>query len=210
MIHRHPLSLTDKNVQGNTMLKFAESTQFNACNEIRNVLRLTPEYISSTPFPTLSRRFLPKQFVPVVPGSPGFCGDGVVLGEEASDERTIGCGFGSGGDHSHLNVMVSIAVTLLTLLVLRYGSRISDWLRARRNNKKREKVAAKERRELKERRDKEAVRKREDLKAKKEREQVAARGKKERDEVAAMKSQELRKGVSRRGREKKAGAEGKA
>ena len=35
------------------MLQFAESTQFNACKEIRNVLRLTPKYISSIPFPTL-------------------------------------------------------------------------------------------------------------------------------------------------------------
>ena len=101
--------------------------QFNACNEIQNVLRLTPKDISSTPFRILLQQHLPKHFI-----------------------------------------------------------------------------------ELMERRDKEAVRKREDLKAKKEREQVAAREKKERDEVAAMKSQELRKGVSRRGREKKAGAEGKA
>ena len=45
------------------MLEFAESTQFNACREIRNVLRLTPKYISSTPFPTLLRQHLPKQFV---------------------------------------------------------------------------------------------------------------------------------------------------
>jgi len=63
MIHRHPLSLTDKTDQGNTMLEFAESTQFNACREIQNVLRLTPEDISSTPFPTLLRQHLPKQFV---------------------------------------------------------------------------------------------------------------------------------------------------
>ena len=58
MIHRHPLSLTDKTDQGNTMLEFAESTQFNACREIQNVLRLTPEDLSSTPFPT--RILLPK------------------------------------------------------------------------------------------------------------------------------------------------------
>jgi len=63
MIHRHPLSLTTKNDQGNTMLEFAESTQFNACKEIRKVLRLTPNNISSTPFPTLLRQHLPKQFV---------------------------------------------------------------------------------------------------------------------------------------------------
>jgi len=63
MIHRHPLSLTDKNVQGNTMLQFAESSQYNACREIRKVLRLTPKYISSTPFPALLRQHLPNQFV---------------------------------------------------------------------------------------------------------------------------------------------------
>jgi len=63
MIHRHPLSLTTKNDQGNTMLQFAESSQYNACKEIRNVLRLTPKYISSTPYPTLLRKHLPKQFV---------------------------------------------------------------------------------------------------------------------------------------------------
>jgi len=61
MIHRHPLSLTDKNINGHTMLEFAESTQYNACNEIRNVLRLTPKYISSTPFPTLLLRSLPSK-----------------------------------------------------------------------------------------------------------------------------------------------------
>jgi len=53
MIHRHPLSLNSKNNQGNTMLEFAEHPKFDACKEIRNVLRLTPKYISSTPFPTL-------------------------------------------------------------------------------------------------------------------------------------------------------------
>jgi len=63
MIHRHPLSLTSKNDQGNTMLEFAESTQFNACREIVKVLRLTPKNISSTPYPTLLRQHLPKQFV---------------------------------------------------------------------------------------------------------------------------------------------------
>ena len=35
----------------------------NACREIQNVLRLTPTHISSTPFPTLLRQHLPKQFV---------------------------------------------------------------------------------------------------------------------------------------------------
>jgi len=63
MIHRHPLSLTTKNNQGNTMLEFAEHPQFNACKEIVKVLRLTPAHISSNPFPTLLRQHLPKQFV---------------------------------------------------------------------------------------------------------------------------------------------------
>jgi len=35
----------------------------NACREVVKVLRLTPAYISSTPFPTLLRQHLPKQFV---------------------------------------------------------------------------------------------------------------------------------------------------
>jgi len=38
-------------------------TNKNAFNEIQNILRLTPAYISSTPFPTLLRQHLPKQFV---------------------------------------------------------------------------------------------------------------------------------------------------
>jgi len=41
----------------------AEQPQFNACNEIKKVLRLTPKYISSTHFPTLLRQHIPKQFV---------------------------------------------------------------------------------------------------------------------------------------------------
>jgi len=61
MIHRRPLSLTDKNIQGHTTLKFAESTQYNACKEIRNVLSLTPKYISRTPFPTLLLQSLPTK-----------------------------------------------------------------------------------------------------------------------------------------------------
>ena len=63
MIHRHPLALKALDQDGYTPLQFAESTQFNACIEIQNVLRLTPSYISSTPFPTLLRQHLPKQFV---------------------------------------------------------------------------------------------------------------------------------------------------
>jgi len=39
----------------------AEYPQFNACSEIRIVLRLTPKYISSTPFPTLLLQSLPTK-----------------------------------------------------------------------------------------------------------------------------------------------------
>ena len=63
MIHRNPLSLKATNSQDYTSLQLAEHPQFNACKEIRNVLRLTPTHISSTPFPTLLRQHLPKQFV---------------------------------------------------------------------------------------------------------------------------------------------------
>ncbi|GMI61759.1 hypothetical protein ScalyP_jg6219 [Parmales sp. scaly parma] len=37
--------------------------QFNACNEIQNVLRLTPKDISSTPFRILLQQHLPKHFI---------------------------------------------------------------------------------------------------------------------------------------------------
>ena len=39
----------------------AQHSQYNACKEIRNVLRLTPKYISSTPFPTLLLKSLPSK-----------------------------------------------------------------------------------------------------------------------------------------------------
>jgi len=61
MIHRNPLSLNAKSLGGSTALQFAESTKFNACKEIINVLRLTPKYISSTPFPTLLLQSLPSK-----------------------------------------------------------------------------------------------------------------------------------------------------
>jgi len=61
MIHRHPLSLKATQVQGYTPLQLAEHPQFNACKEIRNVLRLTPKYISRTPFPTLLLQSLPTK-----------------------------------------------------------------------------------------------------------------------------------------------------
>jgi len=60
-IHRNPLSLKATQSQGYTYLQMAESTQYNACREIRNVLRLTPKYISRTPFPTLLLQALPTK-----------------------------------------------------------------------------------------------------------------------------------------------------
>jgi len=63
MIYRCPLSLTATAPHGNTALQIAEHPKFNACKEIRKVLRLTPTHISSIPFPTLLRQHLPKQFV---------------------------------------------------------------------------------------------------------------------------------------------------
>jgi len=64
MIHRNPLSLSVKRAtwpQGGTLPDFAQNR--NACKEVVKVLRLTPTHISSTPFPTLLRQHLPKQFV---------------------------------------------------------------------------------------------------------------------------------------------------
>jgi len=64
MIHRNPLALSDKDtVHAETALQWGQFPQFNACREIIKVLRLTPKYISSTPFPTLLRKHLPKQYV---------------------------------------------------------------------------------------------------------------------------------------------------
>jgi len=62
MIHRHPQAL--RKAEGFfSPLQLAEHPQYKACNEIKNVFRLTPKYISSTPFPTLLRQHLPKHFV---------------------------------------------------------------------------------------------------------------------------------------------------
>jgi len=48
--------------QGATLPDFAEG--YEACRLIQNIFRtLTPKYFSSTPFPTLLRQHLPKQFV---------------------------------------------------------------------------------------------------------------------------------------------------
>jgi len=63
MIHRHPLSLKATHPQlGNlTPLQIAQLPNLNACKEIRNVLRLTPKYISRTPFPTRRHQSLPTK-----------------------------------------------------------------------------------------------------------------------------------------------------
>jgi len=64
MTRGHPLSLLAREPdwpQGATLLDYARG--YGACQEIQNVFRLTPSHISSTPFPTLLRQHLPKQFV---------------------------------------------------------------------------------------------------------------------------------------------------
>ena len=64
MIHRHPLSLSALGEgwpQGAMLPDFAQN--YKACREVVKVLRLTPKDISSTPYPTLHRQHLPKQFV---------------------------------------------------------------------------------------------------------------------------------------------------
>ena len=62
MIHRLPLSITATDEDGHTALQWAQLPQFNACSEIRNVLRLTPAQITSTPFPRLLFQSLPAKY----------------------------------------------------------------------------------------------------------------------------------------------------
>jgi len=61
MIHRHPHSLIARDPHGQLIIQYAEHPKYNTCKEIKNVLRLTPKYISSTPFPTLLLRSLPSK-----------------------------------------------------------------------------------------------------------------------------------------------------
>jgi len=61
MIHRNPLSLLGSE-DIYSPIELAEQPQFNACSEIRNVLRLTPKYISSTPFPARLLHSLPNKY----------------------------------------------------------------------------------------------------------------------------------------------------
>ena len=60
MIHRNPLSLLGSEAFYSP-LELAEQPQYNACKEIRKVLRFTPKYITATPFPTLLLRSLPTK-----------------------------------------------------------------------------------------------------------------------------------------------------
>jgi len=63
MIHRNPLSLSAEDPARNeTALQWAQDPQFNACNEIQQILSLEPSYISSTPFPTLLLHSLPAKY----------------------------------------------------------------------------------------------------------------------------------------------------
>ena len=63
MIHRYPLSLSAEDLDhSETALQWAQDPEYDACHEIQNVLRLTPKYISSTPFPTLLLHSLPANY----------------------------------------------------------------------------------------------------------------------------------------------------
>jgi len=63
MIHRHPLSLSAEDpVYSETALQWAQDPQFDACQEIQQILSLDPTHITSTPFPTLLFRFLPTKY----------------------------------------------------------------------------------------------------------------------------------------------------
>jgi len=73
MIHRHPLSLTCTNLMEETPSFLAEHPQFNACKEIRYVLRLTPKYITSTPFSTLLLHSLPAKHAEIFSGYNTVC-----------------------------------------------------------------------------------------------------------------------------------------
>jgi len=61
MIYRHSPSLTTRDPLGQLIVQYAEHPQFDACQQIRKVLRLTPKYISSIPFPTLLLQSLPTK-----------------------------------------------------------------------------------------------------------------------------------------------------
>jgi len=63
MIHRNPLSLsTEDPAHNETALQWAQDPQFDACQEIQQILSLDPTHITSTPFPTLLLHSLPPKY----------------------------------------------------------------------------------------------------------------------------------------------------
>jgi len=74
MIHRHPLSLTAKRpTSGRTPILVARLPKYNACNEIQQVLSLDSDGVTSTPFPSLLRRFLPAMNAEIFSGYNQVC-----------------------------------------------------------------------------------------------------------------------------------------
>ena len=74
MIHRHPLSLTAKRpTSGRTPILVARLPKYNACNEIQQVLSLDSDGVTSTPFPSLLRRFLPAMHAEIFSGYNQVC-----------------------------------------------------------------------------------------------------------------------------------------
>ena len=63
MIHRYPLSLSAEDPEhSETALQWAQDPQFDACQEIQQILSLDPTHITSTPFPTLLLHSLPTKY----------------------------------------------------------------------------------------------------------------------------------------------------
>ena len=63
MIHRYPLSLSAEDpIHSQTALQRAQDPQFNACQEILQILSLDPSYITSTPFSALLLHSLPTKY----------------------------------------------------------------------------------------------------------------------------------------------------
>ena len=63
MIHRYPLSLSAEDSEYiETALQWGQLPQFDACNEIQQIVSLDPTHITSTPFPTHHRHSLPAKY----------------------------------------------------------------------------------------------------------------------------------------------------
>jgi len=63
MIHRNPLSLSAEDSEyTETALQWAQDPEFDACQEIQQILSLDPTHITSTPFPTLLLHSLPVKY----------------------------------------------------------------------------------------------------------------------------------------------------